>query len=126
MANETDLFRYSAALPEGSGGDTFHLLLSSLQQSRPGFLQWDPHGHRLCRCLQKDGCWGLMAPFGPEDGSHANVATVGVWWGSCPDKSPAAGRTLPGGAGELRGAGGDGMATSKKSYSMRGGIQNMN
>lgn len=29
MANETDLFRFSVALPEGSAGDTFHLLLNS-------------------------------------------------------------------------------------------------
>lgn len=126
MANETDLFRYSVALPEGSGGDTFHLLLSSLQQSRSGFLRWDPRGHGLCRRLQKDGCGGSMAPFGSEDGSRADMAAVGVWWGSCPARRPAAGGTLPGGARELRGAGGDGAATSKKSYSMRGGIQNMN
>lgn len=79
MANETDLFRYSVALPEGSGGDTFHLLLSSLQQSWLGLLWWDPHGHGLCRRLQKDGCMGLMVPFGPEDGSRANVAATGVW-----------------------------------------------
>ena len=43
----------------------------------------------------------MMAPFGPEDGSCADVATVGVWWGGCPDRSPAAGGTLPGGAREL-------------------------
>lgn len=105
MDNETDLFRYSVALPEGSGRDTFHLLLSSLQQSRPGFLRWDPRGHGLCRHLQKDGCGGLMVPFGPEDGSRADVAAVGVWQGSCPAGSPAAGGTLPGGAGELVGMG---------------------
>lgn len=44
MANEIDLFRYSVSLPQGSGGGTFHLLLSLFQQTPLGFLQWDPCG----------------------------------------------------------------------------------
>ena len=125
MANETDLFRYSVALPEGSGGDTFHLLLNSLQQSQRGFLQWDPCGHGLCRETSA-GEW--MVPLGPEDGRRAAVAALGGWQGGCPAMSLAAGEAMrsgiPGDASSWCGA--DGTATSEKSYGMQGGIQNLN
>lgn len=41
MAIEIVLFRYSVALPQGPGEDTLYQFLSSLQQTLPGFLQWD-------------------------------------------------------------------------------------
>lgn len=41
MANEIVLFRYSIALPQGSGEDSLYQLLSPFQQTLPGFLQWD-------------------------------------------------------------------------------------
>lgn len=72
-----------------------------------------------CRKAVVGDCWCPL-------GSHAGMAEAGVWQGSSPARSPAAGRTLLGVARELQGAGKDGMSTSEKIYSIRGGIQNMN